>query len=43
MKKSISVLLATALAGAMLAGCGGAASSSQASSAANSSTPPPAM
>lgn len=39
MKKSISVLLATALAGAMLAGCGGAASSSQASSAANSSTP----
>ena len=39
MKKSISVLLATALAGAMLAGCGGASSSSQASSAANSSTP----
>lgn len=39
MKKSISVLLATALTGTMLAGCGGAASSSQASSAANNSTP----
>lgn len=43
MKKSISMLLATALTGTMLAGCGGAASSSQASSAANNSTPPPAM